>query len=65
VNRLPHPGEKRLVDFAKKFCAKRPVEMEVQIEQVITAMADPQNSLHAVNKLIDELEKLLMAEKLV
>ncbi len=65
VNRLPHPGEKRLVDFAKKFCAKRPAEMETQIEQVIAAVADPQTILPAVNKLVDEMEKLLMAEKLV
>jgi hypothetical protein len=65
VNRLPHPGEKRLVDFAQKFCAKLPAEMEAQIEQVIAALADSQTILPAVNKLVDEMEKLLMAEKLV
>jgi len=65
VNRLPHPGEKRLAAFAKKFCAKRPEEMEAQIEQIIAAVAYPQTILPAVNKLLDDLEKLLMAEKLV
>jgi hypothetical protein len=65
VNCLPHPGEKRLVDFAKKFCAKRPAEMEAQIEQVIAAVADLQAILPGFNKLVDEMEKLLRAEKLV
>jgi hypothetical protein len=54
VNRLPHPGEKRLVDFAKKFWAKRPAKMEGQIEHVIAAVADPQAILPGFNKLVDE-----------
>lgn len=39
--------------------------MEAQIEHVIAAVADPQAVLPAANELVDEMEKLLMAEKLV
>ncbi len=64
-NRLPHPGEKRLVDFAKKFCASLPVEMETQMTQIIKTLADREAILPAINKLLDGLETLLIAEKLL
>jgi len=65
VNRLPHPGEKRLILFAQKFCAKRPAGMEAQINQMIGELTDPEAMLSASNKLLDELETLLLAEELL
>lgn len=68
LNRLPHPGEKRLVEFAQKFCAQRPAGMEEHIRRVIGALAaasDAPAILPAINALIDGLEKLLISERLL
>lgn len=65
INRLPHPGEKRLVDFAKKFCLQLPVEMDEQINQVIGSLSNSAAALKAINKLLDGLETLLISEKLI
>ncbi|MCG3119306.1 MAG: hypothetical protein ALAOOOJD_01693 [bacterium] len=68
LNRLPHPGEKRLVEFAKKFCALRPAKMEEHINLLIGAGAATSHSpaiLHSVNLLIDGLESLLLSEELL
>lgn len=68
VNRLPHPGEKRLAAYAKKFCARTPERMEDQIKALIATTAPPQGRLaviQAANALIDGLETLLLAEALI
>jgi len=65
VNRLPHPGEKRLVGFAKKFCPQLPVGMDEQINQVISSLSNSTAALKAINNLLDGLEKLLISEKLI
>lgn len=65
LNRLPHPGEKRLVAFARKHCAKLPDKMEEQIHQLIAATPTPQAALLIANRLIDGLEHLLVAEQLL
>ena len=65
VNRLPHPGEKRLVGFAKKFCTTLPAEIETQVAQVIKALAHHETILPAINKLLDGLETLLIVGKLL
>jgi hypothetical protein len=68
VNRLPHPGEKRLAAFAQKFCARTPERMEDRINALITATANPHGHaafIQAVNALIDGLETLLFAEALI
>lgn len=73
VNALPHPGEKRLVEWVKKLCSKLPEGMEKHIQGITnsihlpasrdTAMSCPY--LRHLNDLIDGLDKLLVAEGLI
>lgn len=65
VNRQPHPGEKRLVNFAKNFCVRLPAAMETQITQVLTTLAADETLLPALHKLLEGLENLLRGEKLL
>jgi len=65
VNRLPHPGEKRLVGFAKKFCPQLPMGMDEQINQVIGSLTHSDAALKAIIKFLDGLETLLISEKLI
>jgi hypothetical protein len=65
VNRLPHPGEKRLVQHAIERCPKVPVRMADQVRQLIHAVsaADRHVICHA-HTLIDGLDQLLREERL-
>lgn len=65
LNRLPHPGEKRLLTFAQRHCSKLPEGMEERIRQFIDATTSPQSGLRAANQLIDALEILLNKEGLL
>lgn len=57
INRIPHPGEKRLVEFARAKCERRPEQMPQQIDALITSV--PELKFSCANELIDDLEKLL------
>jgi hypothetical protein len=66
VNRLPHPGEKRLMDLAERHCAKLPVNMRADIEAFLRATVDPTQSISAAgNTLIDKLDALLTEAGLI
>jgi len=65
ATREHHPGEKRLVAFAKNFCIKLPAEMQERVEQMICALNHPEIVLPSTTKLIEGLEALLNAEKLL
>jgi len=66
LNRQPHPGEKRLVKSAATMCAKSPDGMEQQVQALLAAAARPDaNVLAAVASLVDELDRLLLAEGLI
>ncbi len=66
VNRLPHPGEKRLIEFVEKNCAKRPATFSAQVQQLLTACAvAPDEVSSAVDELCDGLEALLRDENLL
>ena len=41
VNELPHPGEKRLLQFAATRCTKTPPDMETQINALLETAARP------------------------
>jgi predicted nucleotidyltransferase len=57
INRIPHPGEKRLVNLTLKMCEIIPVRMANQIEQIIQYSATGHTNLIGVlNELIDNLE---------
>ena len=38
LNRVPHPGEKRLIQLARRVCPKAPHDMPAQVEAVIRAI---------------------------
>jgi hypothetical protein len=68
LNRLPHPGEKRLVWYARELCPLRPEEMEAQLDALLKAQAaswEDDRLLREANALIDGLDQLLVAEGLL
>lgn len=67
VNYLPHPGEKRLVDLAKKLCKKLPNHLEEYVNNLVNpiSLSSNRDILCQINKLIDELDELLIAEELI
>jgi predicted nucleotidyltransferase len=65
VNRLPHPGEKRLVEIASEKCAKVPAAMSEQVRELIHAGSQgDQRVIEKASVLIDGLDDLLSAEGL-
>jgi len=63
LNAVPHPGEKRLLEIATERCAKRPLEMREQVERVLRLAATEDMALiQVVNRLIDDLDALLLKE---
>ncbi len=68
VNYLPHPGEKRLVQFANKFGDKLPKNLEKNINSLIISLAaieNKQDILEKANALIDSLDEFLINEKIL
>lgn len=73
VNAVPHPGEKRLVEWVKRLCSKVPDGLEEHIQGVTdsiplsasrgTTLSCPY--LRHLNALIDGLDELLVAEGLI
>jgi hypothetical protein len=63
-NRLPHPGEKRLVTAATGHCARLPKDMSAQVNGLLQAVSrgDQQVIGHA-EQLIDGLDFLLSKEE--
>jgi hypothetical protein len=63
LNKLPHPGEKRILEHAKASCKKLPVGMERQVRELL---ANPNsNLLGVINALAAGLEELLAREGLM
>jgi hypothetical protein len=63
LNRVLHPGEKRLIEWAQAQCAHLPVEMADQIEAVLQAACLVDGRLmQQVNALLDNLDELLRQE---
>jgi nucleotidyltransferase-like protein len=66
VNRVPNPGEKRLLAHARRICPKRPPELEAQMEAVIRSVGLPaQDLLPNLHALLDGLDALLESEGLL
>jgi hypothetical protein len=73
INSVPHPGEKRLVEWVKRLCSKLPEGMEKQIQGITDSIQLPASRdtvmscpyLHHLNDLIDGLDQLLVAERLI
>lgn len=67
VNRLPHPGEKRLVAYVLTACPKRPPNFHVALEALLKAAA-PGNHAELpqrVHEFLDGLDALLLEEGLL
>ncbi|WP_257457411.1 nucleotidyltransferase domain-containing protein [Archangium lipolyticum] len=65
VNRVPHPGEKRLLAHIGRLCPKRPPALEPQVKAVIRAVGQPeQDLLPNLHALLDGLDALLVSEGL-
>ena len=63
LNRLPNPGEKRLLQAASERCAKVPGEMVDQVEGVLRAVSLANQSLITkIEELIDGLDQLLLEQ---
>lgn len=66
LNRVLHPGEKRMVEFALAHCAYLPLDMAVDIELVLRASAKPGEQLMIhLNRLLDRLDHLLRNQRLL
>ncbi len=66
VNRLPHPGEKRLLTIARDQCEKQPDGMEIEVLMLLKAAARPgKGVVEQVDVLVDGLDDLLCSEGLV
>lgn len=68
VNRLPHPGEKRQVQWLITRGTKIPQEMEQHLDALLTVRPVPENGpllLERINVLLDRLDELLVAEQLI
>ncbi len=59
INKLPHPGEKRLIQHATATCSKLPDDMERQVNELVGSAAGD-----TVNALVDGLDELLLRENL-
>lgn len=57
LNRVLHPGEKRLLEFALKHCVKIPRKMSDNIQEILQS-PNP-NLITNINQLIDQLDQLL------
>lgn len=66
MNRVPHPGEKRLVKAVEERCAIVPTGMRQTIDSILAAAGDgdPQ-VIPLVESLINSLDELLLVEGLI
>ena len=67
INRVYHPGEKRLVAYVLWKCLRRPLKFQTQVSELLSAVA-PTGQLDVLkraNDLLDGLDALLIAEGLI
>jgi hypothetical protein len=66
LNHRLHPGEKRLVELARRQCTRVPPRFDHHIKDLIKQGASAgQGTVEAVNRLIDGLDELLYADGLI
>lgn len=64
LNRLPNPGEKRLVEQAQEQCVSVPVELASQVERVLRAASGDGDLdlIVEISEMIGDLDKLMAEE---
>jgi hypothetical protein len=66
LNRLPHPGEKRLLALARERCTLKPEGMEAGIGALLDQVgADGKQAAELCRFLVDSLDRLLREEGLL
>lgn len=67
VNRLPHPGEKRLVAHVQERCTKRPRDFQGDVEALLQSVAPSARTdmIARIDRLLDSLDELLQTEGLI
>jgi Domain of unknown function (DUF4037) len=66
LNRQPHPGEKRLLAFARERCEKKPEGMEAGIGALLDQVgADGKQAAELCRFLVDSLDRLLKEDGLL
>jgi hypothetical protein len=58
VNEQPHPGEKRLVEFARILCPKLPIDMAKHVTSFLSALPD-NGVTERAKAMLDGLDDLL------
>ena len=64
INSIPHPGEKRILQQVLKLCDRVPKNLEEQINKIMNSLASESIFLENINRLVDDLEQLLIVEGL-
>lgn len=66
INEILHPGEKKLIKLIKDKCKKIPNDMEKNIESILKNCTSCDiKILEEINKLVDNLDQLLMKENIL
>ncbi|HEY0604741.1 MAG TPA: hypothetical protein VGD58_17615 [Herpetosiphonaceae bacterium] len=68
VNRLPHPGEKRQVEWLTRRGTKLPQEMQQDLDALLAVRPVQENAallMERIHALLDRLDELLVAEQLI
>ncbi|MEM9954686.1 MAG: DUF4037 domain-containing protein [Chloroflexota bacterium] len=61
INRRPHPGEKRLMQFALQ-CDKQPHNMQTDVMMLLNEVAQPQQVPTVIDALVENLKELVENE---
>lgn len=62
LNRIPHPGEKRLLEIAGQMCAVAPPSLSRDVKALIAGVAGSAQVPDAAARLMEELDSILHAE---